>query len=125
MLARHDPRYGIFNPYTNRGAIKGLLPHGPHAVRDVLATHLLKTTGSYELASFAIQDSVKAVMKCYARFLPHEKVARAAEEVNKVWRRGGSRTVTYRGDPAGMTQIVCRRCGRRNLVADTSIFVFL
>lgn len=28
-------RYGIYNPYTGRGAIKGLLPHGPHNVRDV------------------------------------------------------------------------------------------
>jgi signal transduction histidine kinase len=80
-------RYGIYNPYTKRGAIKGLLPHGPHAVRDVLATHLLKTTGSYELASFAIQDSMESVMKHYARFLPHEKIARAAEELNKVWRQ--------------------------------------
>jgi hypothetical protein len=80
-------RYGIYNPYTNRGAIKGLFPHGPHAVRDVLATHLVKTTGSYELASFAIQDSVEAVIRHYARFLPHEKIARAQEELNKVWRR--------------------------------------
>jgi hypothetical protein len=79
-------KYGIYNPYTGRGAIKGLLPHGPHAVRDILATHLLKTTGSYELASYAIQDSVESVMKHYARFMPHEKVARAAEELNKVWR---------------------------------------
>lgn len=31
-------RYGIYNPYTGRGAIKGLLPHGPHNIRDVLAT---------------------------------------------------------------------------------------
>src|SRR5207248_464663 len=45
-------RFGIYNPYTKRGVIKGLLPHGPHAVRDILATHLLKTTGSYELASY-------------------------------------------------------------------------
>jgi hypothetical protein len=79
-------KYGIYNPYTNRGAIKGLLPHGPHAVGDILATHLLKTTGSYELASYAIQDSMEAVMKHYARFMPHEKIARAAEELNKVWR---------------------------------------
>jgi hypothetical protein len=78
-------RYGIYNPYTKRGAIKGLLPHGPNAVRDVLATHLLKKTGSYELASFAIQDSMMAVVKHYARFLPHEKIARAAHELNKVW----------------------------------------
>lgn len=34
-------RYGVFNPYTGRGAIEGLLPHGPHNVRDVLATHSL------------------------------------------------------------------------------------
>ncbi|MEN3748372.1 hypothetical protein TPR58_14450 [Sphingomonas sp. HF-S3] len=38
-------RYGIYNPYTERGAIKVLLPHGPHNVRDVLATHILKRTG--------------------------------------------------------------------------------
>jgi hypothetical protein len=79
-------RYGIYNPYTKRGAIAGLRPHGPHGVRDILATHLLKTTGSYELASFAIQDSLESVMRHYARFLPHEKVARAADELNKVWR---------------------------------------
>jgi len=66
-------RYGIYNPYTGRGAIKGLLPHGPHCVRDVLATHVLKQTCSYELAAFAIQDTVAVVMRHYARFLPHEK----------------------------------------------------
>jgi hypothetical protein len=47
-------RYGIYNPYTGRGAIKGLLPHGPHNLRDILATHILKQTGSYEQASYAI-----------------------------------------------------------------------
>jgi len=78
-------RYGIYNPYTNRGAIRGLLPHGPHCVRDVLATHILKETGSYELAGFAIQDTVQVVMRHYARFQPHEKAARAAEIINKVW----------------------------------------
>jgi hypothetical protein len=80
-------KYGIYNPYTERGAIKGLLAHGPHSVRAVLATHLLKKTGSYELASYAIQDSVNEVMRRYGRFLPHEKIARAAEELNKVWKK--------------------------------------
>jgi hypothetical protein len=47
-------RYGIYNPYTGRGAVKGLLPHGPHNLRDILATHILKQTGSYEQASYAI-----------------------------------------------------------------------
>jgi hypothetical protein len=79
-------RYGIYNPYTGRGAIKGLLPHGPHNVRDVLATHVLKQTGSYEQASYAIQDTPDTVAKHYGRFLPQDKAALAAEILNKVWR---------------------------------------
>ena len=78
-------RYGVFNPYTGRGAIKGLLPHGPHNVRDVLATHILKKTGSYEQASYAIQDTPDMVAKHYGRFLPQDKAALAAEILNKVW----------------------------------------
>lgn len=78
-------RYGIWNPYTGRGAIKGLLPHGPHNVRDVLATHILKQTGSFEQASYAIQDTPETVAKHYGRFLPQDKAALAAETLNKVW----------------------------------------
>lgn len=78
-------RYGIYNPYTGRGAIKGLLPHGPHNVRDVLATHILKQTGSYEQASYAIQDTADMVAKHYGRFLPQDKSALAARILNQVW----------------------------------------
>jgi hypothetical protein len=78
-------RYGIYNPYTGRGAIKGLLPHGPHNVRDVLATHILKQTGSYEQASYAIQDTPDMVAKHYGRFLPQDKAALAAQILNRVW----------------------------------------
>lgn len=78
-------RYGVFNPYTGRGAIKGLLPHGPHNIRDVLATHILKATGSYEQASYAIQDTPDMVAKHYGRFLPKDKAAIAAQVLNKVW----------------------------------------
>lgn len=78
-------RYGIYNPYTGRGAIKGLLPHGPHNVRDVLATHILKQTGSYEQASYAIQDTPEMVAQHYGRFLPQDKAALAAQILNKVW----------------------------------------
>lgn len=78
-------RYGIFNPWTGRGAIKGLLPHGPHNVRDVLATHILKLTGSYEQASYAIQDTPETVANHYGRFLPQDKAALAAQVLNKVW----------------------------------------
>jgi hypothetical protein len=78
-------RYGIWNPYTRRGAIPGLLPHGPHCVRDVLATHVLKQTGSYEQASYAIQDTPETVAKHYGRFLPGDKAALAAEVLNQCW----------------------------------------
>jgi hypothetical protein len=78
-------RYGIFNPWTGRGAIKGLLPHGPHNIRDVLATHILKQTGSYEQASYAIQDTPDMVAKHYGRFLPQDKAALAAKILNQVW----------------------------------------
>jgi len=78
-------RYGIYNPYTGRGAIAGLLPHGPHNVRDVLATHILKQTGSYEQASYAIQDTPDMVAHHYGRFLPQDKAALAARLLNQVW----------------------------------------
>ncbi len=78
-------RYGIFNPYTGKGAIHGLLPHGPHSVRDVLATHVLKQTGSYEQASYAIQDTPATVADHYGRFLPQDKAALAAQVLNRVW----------------------------------------
>ena len=78
-------RYGIYNPFTGRGALEGILPHGPHCVRDVLATHILKLTGSYELASYAIQDTPRTVAECYSRFFPQDKAAQAAKILNKVW----------------------------------------
>ena len=78
-------RYGIYNPYTGRGAVAGLLPHGPHSVRGVLATHTLKTTGSYEQASYAIQNTPKTVQAHYGRFLPQDKAAFAAAVLNRVW----------------------------------------
>lgn len=78
-------RYGIFNPWTGRGAIEGLLPHGPHNVRDVLATHILKQTGSYEQASYAIQDTPDMVAQHYGRFLPQDKAEIAARILNQVW----------------------------------------
>lgn len=78
-------RYGIWNPYTGRGAIEGLLPHGPHNVRDVLATHILKKTGSYQQASYAIQDTPEMVAKHYGRFLPEDKAALAAQILNQAW----------------------------------------
>lgn len=78
-------RYGLKNPWTGRGAVAGILPHGPHKVRDVLATHVLKATGSFEQASYAIQDSPRTVAAHYGRFLPQDKAAIAAEILNRAW----------------------------------------
>ncbi len=76
----------VLYPSRKRGAIRGLLPHGPHNVRDVLATHILKQTGSFEQASYAIQDAPDIVAKHYGRFLPENKSALAADILNRVWR---------------------------------------
>ena len=57
----------------------------PHNVRDVLATHILKQTGSYEQASYAIQDTPDMVAQHYGRFLPQDKAALAAKILNRVW----------------------------------------
>ncbi len=78
-------RFGVYNPYTGRGAISGLLPHGPHNVRDVLATHILKKTGSYELASYAVHDTPAMIVKSYGRFHPRDKIALATNILNEVW----------------------------------------
>ena len=78
-------RYGVHNPYTGRGAIAGLLPHGPHNVRDVLATHILNQTGSFEQASYAIQDTPEIVARHYGRFLPENKAYLAAQVLNRAW----------------------------------------
>jgi len=42
-------------------AMRRSVRHGPHNIRDVLATHFLKQTGSYEQASYAIQDTPEVV----------------------------------------------------------------
>jgi hypothetical protein len=44
-----------------------------------------KQTGSYEQASYAIQDTPEVVAMHYGRFLPQDKVALAAQVLNKVW----------------------------------------
>ena len=52
---------------------------------DVLATHVLKQTGSYEQASYAIQDTPDMLAKHYGRFLPQDKAALVAQVLNKIW----------------------------------------
>ena len=78
-------KYGIHDPYTGRGAVEGLMPHGPHNVRDVRATHVLKATGSYELASYAVHDTAETIERHYGRFLPGEKAKKASGILNAIW----------------------------------------
>ena len=48
---------------------------------------LLKQTGSYELAGFALQDTTQAVTRHYSRFAPSEKTAMAADILNQIWEK--------------------------------------
>jgi hypothetical protein len=84
-LADRHAKLRDLQPYTGRGAIKGLLPHGPHNLRDILATYILKQTGSYEQASYAIQDTPHVVQQHYGRFLPQDKADLATKILNQVW----------------------------------------
>ena len=63
----------------------GLLPHGPHNVRDVLATHILKQTGSYEQARYAFQGTPEMIANPAGPFSPQDKTALAAMILNQVW----------------------------------------
>ncbi|ASY66354.1 hypothetical protein SJ05684_b53720 (plasmid) [Sinorhizobium sojae CCBAU 05684] len=46
---------------------------------------IFKQTGSYEQASYAIQDTAEVVASHYGRFLPQDKAALAAKILNQVW----------------------------------------
>jgi len=48
---------------------------------------ILKQTGSYELAGFALQDTTQAVMRHYSRFAPSEKTAMAADILKQIWEK--------------------------------------
>jgi hypothetical protein len=65
--------YIAHNPYLGRG-IPGVIPHGPHSVRDIVATHIIKKTGSFELAAYAIQDAVRTAKEHYVLFMPKDKI---------------------------------------------------
>lgn len=77
-------RYFAHNPYTGRG-VPGVMPHGPHAVRDIWATFVIQLTGSYELAAYMIGDSKRTVEEHYARFMPKDKARLVDLLINNVW----------------------------------------
>lgn len=77
-------RYGIYNPYAGRGAIKGLLLHGLHNFRDILATHVLGQAGPESRhATPSGRTPPHVVQQRYGRFLPQDRAALVAK-VNQV-----------------------------------------
>lgn len=52
---------------------RGLLPFGPHSVRHVVATTIVKTTGSFEAAANVLMDTIQMVEAHYARFAPADR----------------------------------------------------
>lgn len=62
----------VYNELTGSG-IKGVEPFRPHAVRHIVATHILKKTGSFADAAAAIQDSEITVKRYYTRYLPADR----------------------------------------------------
>lgn len=71
--------YGIYNPYTGRGAIAELRAHGPHSIRHVLATAAVRSTGGYSDAAALLLDGEATIRETYARFLPGQRHARARD----------------------------------------------
>lgn len=66
-------QYGILNPWTGNGVIEGLMPHGPHAARDIRATHAIKITGgTVSVAAASIHDTEEVVRQHYARWVPSD-----------------------------------------------------
>lgn len=61
--------------------IEGVRPHGVHAVRHIIATSLLRTTGDIYLAAHAIQDTARTVERHYVDFLPRDKVRLVVEHL--------------------------------------------
>jgi hypothetical protein len=69
----------------DHGAIKGLLPHGPHNLRDILGPHILKQTASYRHVSYATQNMPDVVRQHYGRVLPQDKAALCAKILIHGW----------------------------------------
>lgn len=62
---------------SRRLGMKGVFPFGPHAFRDIVATHVIKTTGSISLAANILLDSEEIVREHYARFMPDDRISLA------------------------------------------------
>lgn len=66
----------VHHPAVGRG-VPGVEPFGVHAVRHVVATHILKTTGNLAAAAAQLQDTEETTASTYAKWLPENKTALA------------------------------------------------
>ena len=71
--------YLVYHETSGR-EIPGVERFGPHAIRDIIVSHILKNAkGDLNLAADAIQDSPLTVRKHYAHFLPSDRISRVNE----------------------------------------------
>jgi hypothetical protein len=68
---------------------RGLLPFGPHSIRHVVATEVVKRTGSFEAAANVLLDSIDMVVQHYARFAPRDRYSHGWRVYARA--RGGER----------------------------------
>ena len=83
-------KHFAWNPFNGVG-MQGVMPHGVHHVRDIVATDVLKHTGRYDLAAWAIQDTEATTRKAYGRFLVEDK-----HKLLEQWRRNRRGTTSQK-----------------------------
>jgi transcriptional regulator with XRE-family HTH domain len=71
------------------GVPQKLLPFGPHSIRHVVATEIVKRTGSFEAAANVLLDSIDMVVRHYARFAPRDRYSHGWRVYARA--RGGER----------------------------------
>ena len=71
-------RHFVHNRYRRRG-MRGIMAHGPHCVRHVGATAVLKNGGTYAQAGRVIQDNEESARKSYVEWGPTDSGQNAGE----------------------------------------------
>ncbi len=72
IVYKFSTQYLVRCPWHDHG-VAGVMPFGPHALRDLVATHVLKNTGSIEEAAAALFDTPETLLRHYARFTSLDK----------------------------------------------------
>lgn len=85
MIRDFIKKHIAYNKYGKDIRMEGLQPHGPHALRDIIATHYIKKTGSFAFAALAIDDTEQTVKNHYARFLPIDKYSLIKDVVANIF----------------------------------------